>query len=148
MRTRIAGFVFVVAVVALVATACGGEGAATHFSLPHKNSQPAGITSGPDGNIWFTQFSGGRIGRVNPAGKIDEYQIPTERAGPFDITTGPDGNLWFTEFSANKIGRITPAGRDQGVPAAAREERPVRHHHRARRQPVVRPPEDATRSPG
>ena len=37
--------------VALLATACGTKDAATHFSLPVKNSQPAGITTGPDTRV-------------------------------------------------------------------------------------------------
>src|SRR5581483_10401716 len=109
MRTRITAGA-VLAVTALVATPCGGAGAATHFALQTKNSQPAGITTGPDGHLWFTQSTAGRTARLNTAGKIDEFPIPTQRPGPFDITAGPDGNLWFTEFAANKIGRITPAG--------------------------------------
>jgi len=115
MRARIGGFVFVV-VVAFMATACSGGGVARHYGLPQKHSQPAGITTGPDGNLWFTQFSGGRIARISTAGQLVEYPIPTNRAGPFDITTGPDGNLWFTEFSANKIGRVSPAGEFKEFP--------------------------------
>ena len=80
-------------------------------------------------------------------GKINEFPLPTERAGPFDITAGPDGNLWFTEFSADKIGRITPTGEIKEFPMPGERERPVRHHHRARRQPLVRHAEDATGSP-
>src|SRR6266550_2689205 len=112
MSTPIRGTVFgaVVAAIALVATACGGGGAATHFALRTKNSQPAGITTGPDARIWFTEFTSGRIAKINPAGQMDEFPLPTDRAGPFDITSGPDGNLWFTEFSADKIGRITTVG--------------------------------------
>src|SRR5436853_7729113 len=108
MRTRITAAVFA-GVVALLATACGGGGGATHFAIKTKNSQPAGITTGPDGHLWFTEFTSGRIARVNTAGKIDEWPLSTDRAGPFDITTGPDGNLWFTECSANQVGRTPPA---------------------------------------
>ena len=62
MRIRVAAAVF--AVVALLGTACGGGGAAKHFALKTKNSQPAGISSGPDGHIWFTEFTSGHIGRI------------------------------------------------------------------------------------
>src|SRR5215211_6683945 len=67
MRSRITGFVFV-ALFALVATACGAGDEATHFKLANKNSQPAGITTGPDGHVWFTQFAGGRIARISSTG--------------------------------------------------------------------------------
>jgi len=71
---------------------------------------PFGITTGPDGNIWYTEFSGNNIARITPSGTITEYPIPTQNAEARDITVGPDGALWFTEQGSNKIGRITTAG--------------------------------------
>jgi streptogramin lyase len=84
----------------------------TEFSVPTPNSQPAGITVGPDGAIWFTEENGHKIGRITTDGAITEYQIPTFPSTPGEITAGPDGNLWFTEFGANppKVGRLTTAG--------------------------------------
>ncbi len=70
----------------------------------------AGITVGPDNNVWFTEQSSGTIGRITPAGTITEFPLPTAAGGPAGIAPGPDGNLWFTEQAGNKIGRITPAG--------------------------------------
>jgi hypothetical protein len=75
------------------------------------NSFPSRITAGPDGNLWFTEYNGARIGRITPLGVITEFSAGiTARAGPAGITAGPDGNLWFTEASAKQIGRITPLG--------------------------------------
>src|SRR6266446_3963883 len=97
---------------------------------------PTSIIAGRDGNLWFTERFGNKIGRigptsglitevcqvltagnpsgrVTPAGVITEFpplSSPTPLSGPDSITVGPDGNLWFTEDSGNKIGRITPAG--------------------------------------
>ncbi|HEV2035447.1 MAG TPA: hypothetical protein VGU71_14855 [Candidatus Dormibacteraeota bacterium] len=73
---------------------------------------PEGITAGPDGNIWFTEFWTGRIGRMTPAGVLTEFKIPTPDSNPRGITAGPDGNLWFTESSLNRpaIARIRPTG--------------------------------------
>jgi streptogramin lyase len=71
---------------------------------------PFGITAGPDGNLWFTEFSGNQVGKVTPSGTFTEYPIPTSSSAPNGITTGPDGNLWFTESDAGKIGTVTPAG--------------------------------------
>lgn len=85
----------------------------TEFSLPAPNHGPAGITRGPDGNIWFTEveaLNGNRIGRITQMGQITEFAAGiTPGSQPFDITVGPDGNLWFTE-TADRIGRITPSG--------------------------------------
>jgi len=69
---------------------------------------PLGITAGPDGNLWFTESNGNRIGRITPLGVVTEFSAGiTAAANPFGITAGPDGNLWFTESNGNRIGRIT-----------------------------------------
>jgi streptogramin lyase len=65
--------------------------------------------AGPDGNLWFTEFLGDRIGRITPSGTINEYSVPTTPSGPSGIAVGPDGNLWFTEGVGN-VAYITTAG--------------------------------------
>jgi streptogramin lyase len=80
------------------------------FALPTAGGSPFGIAPGPDGNLWFTEMSGSRIGRITLQGSIIEFPTPTSNAGPTGITAGPDGNIWFTEAYANQIGRITPQG--------------------------------------
>ncbi len=84
----------------------------TDFTIPTAKSNPQGITAGPDGNLWFTEGFGNKIGRMTPAGTVTEFAIPSAGAIPEGIVTGPDGNLWFTEGAAavNKIGRMTPSG--------------------------------------
>jgi streptogramin lyase len=83
----------------------------TEFPIPSFNSNPYGITRGPDGNIWFTEALAGKIGRITPAGVITEFSAGLTPGGqPTKITAGPDGNLWFTEQNPDRIGRITPAG--------------------------------------
>ena len=53
--------------------------------------------SGPDGNLWFTEWRVEQIGEINPTTHaITEFSINSGANGPSDITTGPDGNLWFT----------------------------------------------------
>jgi streptogramin lyase len=95
---------------------------ATEFPLPTSISSPTVITAGPDGNLWFTDWNGDKIGRITPNGTITEFPISslnkprdifTNRplgAGPLGITAGPNGNLWFTEYGVDMIGRITPNG--------------------------------------
>src|SRR6266849_7634569 len=36
--------------------------------VPHPASSPLGITAGPDGNLWFTESNGHRIGQITPDG--------------------------------------------------------------------------------
>jgi len=77
------------------------------------NAYLYGITAGPDGNIWFTEYSGSRIGRITPTGVVTEFKLSALQY-PTSITAGPDGNLWFIESGYNgwnpNIGRITPTG--------------------------------------
>jgi streptogramin lyase len=80
------------------------------FPTGSTSSGPFGITTGPDGNLWFTERQANDIGKITTAGVVTEYPLLTSSADPFSITAGPDGNLWFTETAADKIGRITPAG--------------------------------------
>ncbi len=68
------------------------------------------ITTGPDGNLWFTEYSSDKIGQMSTDGTLIE-EIPLNLGShPKGITTGPDGNLWFTESGANQIGRLTTDG--------------------------------------
>lgn len=82
----------------------------TEYLTPTSNSSPSGITTGPDGALWFTEATANQIGRITVGGVITEYPIPSPAAQPYGITTGPDGALWFTELGADKIGRITTSG--------------------------------------
>jgi hypothetical protein len=88
------------------------------------------LTTGPDGNIWFTQspafdsngnpiFNGTEmIGCMTPSGNVSEYTVPTLAAGTGSknttvgtyIAAGGDGNVWFVESIAGNIAKITPAG--------------------------------------
>jgi virginiamycin B lyase len=79
--------------------------AITEYPIPTANNGPQGITTGPDGALWFTEGNGNKIGRITTTGVITEYPVPTAGSG---ITAGPDGALWFT--GAGNIGRITTAG--------------------------------------
>jgi virginiamycin B lyase len=94
-----------------IGTANATTGIITHFPIKTAGGAPDGITVGPDGNLWFTEFTANKIGRITPAGVVTEFPVtPTVDSAPVGITRGPDGNLWFTEFNGNNIGRITPAG--------------------------------------
>jgi virginiamycin B lyase len=82
----------------------------TLFPLPTPGSQPMGIVSGPDGNLWFTESNRDVVGRITPQGAITEFPTPTKGSQPTVITVGPDRNLWFTEVSGNKVARMTTSG--------------------------------------
>src|SRR5580658_6867880 len=101
---------YLAAALLLVAAPAASAQTIASFPIPTSNSSPGGIATGPDGNLWFTEISGNKIGRLTPAGVITEFSLPTARSGPGRITAGPDGALWFVEAGANRIGRITVDG--------------------------------------
>lgn len=82
-------------------------GSVTEFHINTTNSGPAGITSGPDGNLWFTLHLGNAIERITPSGAVSAFAIPTANSRSEGITGGLDGNVWFAETLTSKIGRIT-----------------------------------------
>jgi virginiamycin B lyase len=72
------------------------------------------IVQGPDGNMWFTERTANKIGRIsgtNP-GAIAEFDVAAGSSGPDIIVVGPDNALWYTQ--ANGVGRMPP-----GNPAGA-----------------------------
>ena len=93
----------------------------TEFTLPSM-ATPGDIVTGPDGNLWFTEFSADEfgfstraaVGRMTPTGSVTEFVLPLPAAAPVGITSGPDGNLWVTqanpEFGQGAITRLTPGG--------------------------------------
>src|SRR5436305_14831944 len=76
--------------------------------VPTAGAGLVGIAPGPDGNVWFTEYSANNIGRITPTGAITEFPLPTPNSYPNWLTSGPDGNIWFSE--ASHIGRITSNG--------------------------------------
>ena len=91
-------------------SAPAGAVSITEFPL-RDGSVPLGITAGPDRNMWFTEVSGSRIGRIKPSGRIDDWSTGSgisSGSEPWGITAGPDGNLWFTEQAKSQVGQMSP----------------------------------------
>jgi virginiamycin B lyase len=68
-----------------------GAGTVTIYNDP-SISTPLGITAGPDGALWFTNFGNLSIGRITTSGVVTNYTGP-DTSGAGGITTGPDGAL-------------------------------------------------------
>lgn len=45
------------------------QGALTEFALPTSGSGPYEIAAGADGNMWFSEYPGDRVGRLVIAGR-------------------------------------------------------------------------------
>ena len=77
---------------------------------PQTATPLSGSRPGPDGNLWFTEFAGNKIGRITPAGTITEFAVLTADSQPDGITAWPGRQplVHRFAFAGNKIGRITP----------------------------------------
>ncbi len=88
----------------------------TEFAIPTTKSNPNGITTGPDGNLWFAEYGAGKIGRITTAGAISEFVVPSGQdaatfvSDPFGIVAGADGNLWFADQGTDQLGQVTVGG--------------------------------------
>jgi streptogramin lyase len=97
----------------------------TEFAIG-AGSNPAYITSGQDGNLWFTTGGdsggpvGGNIGRLTVSGTPMLFPILSVATNPNSFTVisvgivwGPDGNVWFDAVSSQGkayVSAITPSG--------------------------------------
>ncbi len=82
----------------------------TEYPVPTLNSTPNEIIKGPDGNVWFTEFTGNRLGSINALGIITESAtLANPNSSPNGLNIGPDNAVWFTEDNVcvrDAVGRI------------------------------------------
>jgi virginiamycin B lyase len=88
----------------------------TEFRTPTPNSFPGDITTGSDGNMWFTEQAVDKFGRISPIGVITEF---TGVSAPTSIAAGPDGNLWIASAFTPQVARVTPTLDITNFPTAA-----------------------------
>jgi streptogramin lyase len=79
----------------------------SNYSIPTSGSYPMDITPGSDGNMWFVEYTGNKIGKITPSGTITEY---SGGQNPFSIAADASGNLWFTPGTFGYLSKITTSG--------------------------------------
>ena len=82
----------------------------TEFPLPTASSGPAGITAGPDGNLWFTELVANKIGRITDGRRHHRVPDPDGRQRPRGHHGGP-GRQPLVHRSAGQPDRPDHAGR-------------------------------------
>src|SRR6202035_4915653 len=65
----------------------------------------------PDGTVWFTAQSAGKLGRLDPRTDKSDLIALGPGAAPHGVIVGPDGAAWVTEGGQNAIARVDPATR-------------------------------------
>ena len=57
----------------------------TEYPVPTTTSRPSQIVAGFDGQLWFTEGAGNKIGSISTDGGIAEFALWSARSGPEDI---------------------------------------------------------------
>jgi virginiamycin B lyase len=95
-------------------------GAGSEHPVPAGGADPASVTEGPDGAVWFT--AGSAVGRVALNGEAKVFPA-TDGQPSAGIATGADGALWYTELGRDRIARISTTGKltEFSLPPAPQE---------------------------
>ena len=81
----------------------------TQLFSPFENGRggPYSIFSDKQNNIWFLDFGGENIGRIDAkTGETKLYPTPTKRSRPRRGRIDADGRVWFAEFGGERIGEF------------------------------------------
>jgi virginiamycin B lyase len=79
----------------------------TELFEPFANTRgsPYSIFSDKENNIWFLDFGGENIGKIEAkSGKLTLYPTPTKRSRPRRGRIDDEGRIWFAEFAGERIG--------------------------------------------
>ena len=89
-------------------------GQITEFSLPTADSAPFGIAAGPDGNLWFTELGGDKIGQVGagaPAALVRAPRVTgSARQGTQQVCQGELWADWARQQPVQNAPTATPPG--------------------------------------
>jgi streptogramin lyase len=80
---------------------------ATELFLPFgpNPGSPYSIFSDKANNLWFLDFGGENIGRIDAkTGAIKLYPTPTKKSRPRRGRIDAEGRIWFAEFGSDRVG--------------------------------------------
>jgi virginiamycin B lyase len=73
---------------------------------------PYGITTTPNGQVWYASLAGSHIARINVVtGRATVVRPPTVGQGARRVWSDSKGRIWVSEWNAGKVGRYDPATR-------------------------------------
>lgn len=75
------------------------------FSAP-RGPGPYGITSAPDGSVFFASLAGSYVGRIDPrTSEATVIEPPTKGQGARRVWSDSKGIVWVSEWNAGQLGR-------------------------------------------
>jgi virginiamycin B lyase len=70
---------------------------------------PYGITSTPDGDVYYASLAGSHIARIDTlTGRATRIDPPTAGQGARRVWSDSRGHIWVSEWNAGKVGRYDP----------------------------------------
>ena len=87
------------------------------FSIPTICTNPLGITTDNDGNVWFGQTNTGNVAMFNPTTEeFTEYDNPQWNTGTRSMMWGmahsPDNYIWYTDDTYDSLWRFSPTSQE------------------------------------
>jgi virginiamycin B lyase len=79
------------------------------WTVPTSDPLLSEIALGPGETVYFTEFNGGKVGRLDPlGGTITEWSVGSTPSG---LTLDPSGTgiVYFTDDRGNRVGRLNPS---------------------------------------
>ncbi len=77
-----------------------------------KGRGPYGITTAPDGNVWYVSLAGSHLARIDSAtGVISVIEPPTKDAGLRRVWADSKGDLWITGWNSGELYRYRPSNK-------------------------------------
>ena len=87
------------------------------FKAP-KGVGPYGITTTPNGDVWYASLAGDHIAKIDTvSGDALMIQPPKAGVGPRRIWSDSKGLLWVSFWNTGEVGRYDPI--EQGVESVA-----------------------------
>jgi len=83
-------------------------GAMEIFDAP-KGPGPYGITTTPNGSIYYASLAGNYVGLIDTEnGQVTVLEPPTPEQGSRRVWSDSDGNIWASEWNAGQLGMYDP----------------------------------------
>jgi virginiamycin B lyase len=71
---------------------------------------PYGITTTPNGDVYYASLAGSHIGRINPqTNEATVIESPTQGQGARRVWSDSKGRVWVSEWNAGQVGVYDPA---------------------------------------
>ena len=84
----------------------------TVFDAP-RGRGPYGITTSPDGDVYFASLAGSYVGHINPTtGETTVLEPPTADQGARRVWSDSHGRIWVSEWNAGQVAVYDPAKGD------------------------------------